>query len=133
MPQTPESTTPASTLSAPDAAKSRKLRPRRIKLSGSVLMLVRLPNQRQIRANVHQLSLTGGLLHVEKPLDEKIKVELIFQLGNTAIREQAEMLFPMWATHGWLQPFRFIELPEASKQALHASLQSFVQSRSNRE
>lgn len=132
MPQTPESATPASAPLATDVDKSRKPRPRRIKLRGSVLMLVRLPNQRQIRANVHQLSVTGGLLHVEKPLDEKLRVELIFQLGNTAIRERAEMLFPMWATKGWLQPFRFLELPEASKQALYTSLQSFVQSRSGR-
>jgi hypothetical protein len=27
-------------------------------------------------------------------------------------------MFPPWATHGWLQPFRFIDLPEASKNAL---------------
>jgi hypothetical protein len=129
MPPKPEFATPESTL-ATDAHKSRKARPRRIKLRGSVLMLVRLPNQRQIRANVHQLSVTGGLLHVEKPLDEKLQVELIFQLGATAIHERAEMLFPMWATQGWLQPFRFRELPEASKQALQTSLQSFVQGQS---
>jgi hypothetical protein len=39
-----------------------------------------------------------------------------------------EILFPMWATQGWLQPFRFVELPEASKNALEASLLSFIKS-----
>jgi hypothetical protein len=88
---------------------------------------MRLPNRREVRGKLHQLSITGGLMHVEKPLDEKLKVELIFHLGKTTIREKAEMMFPMWATQGWLQPFRFIELPEASREDLHQSLLQFVQ------
>jgi hypothetical protein len=88
---------------------------------------MRLPNRREVRGKLHQLSTTGGLMHVEKPLDEKLKVELIFHLGQTTIREKAEMMFPMWATQGWLQPFRFIELPEASKNGLEKSLLQFVQ------
>lgn len=66
-------------------------------------------------------------MHLEKPLDEKLHVEVIFQLGETTIREKAEMMFPMWATQGWLQPFRFIDLPEATRIALEASLLQFVQ------
>ena len=88
----------------------------------------RLPNRREVRGKLHQLSITGGLIHVEKPLDEKLKVELIFHIGGTTIRETAEMLFPMWATQGWLQPFRFVELPENSKTGLEMSLLQFVQS-----
>ena len=87
---------------------------------------MRLPNRREVRGKLHQLSTTGGLMNVEKPLDEKLEVELIFQLGNTTVREKAQIMFPMWATQGWLQPFRFVEMPEASKAALHTSLQSFV-------
>ena len=93
-----------------------------------MLTLIRLPNRREVRGKLHQLSITGGLMHVEKPLDEKLKVELIFHIGETTIREKAEMLFPMWATQGWLQPFRFVELPESSKTGLEKSLQQFVQS-----
>ena len=103
-------------------------RPFRVKLRGSVLTLIRLPNQRQIRGKLHQLSVSGGLVHLEKPLDEKLKVEFIFHLGTNTIREQAEIMFPMWATQGWLQPFRFVGLPEASRNVLETSLQSFVQS-----
>ena len=72
------------------------------------------------------LSVTGGMVHLEKPLDEKIEVEMIFHVGNATIRAKALMLFPMWATQGWLQPFRFTDLSEASKESLAASLQSFV-------
>lgn len=66
-------------------------------------------------------------MHLEKPLDEKLRVEVIFHLGETTVREKAEMMFPMWATQGWLQPFRFIDLPDATKKALEANLLSFVQ------
>jgi hypothetical protein len=103
-------------------------RPFRVKLRGSVLTLIRLPNQRQIRGKLHQLSISGGLVHLEKPLDEKLKVEFIFHLGKNTIRERAEILFPMWATQGWLQPFRFVELPEASRNILETSLQTFIPS-----
>lgn len=65
-------------------------------------------------------------MHVEKPLDEKLQVELIFHLQGMTIREKAVILFPMWATQGWLQPFRFLDLPERSKSTLHASLLSFI-------
>jgi hypothetical protein len=89
---------------------------------------MRLPNRREVRGKLHQLSITGGLMHVEKPLDEKLKVELIFHIGETTVREKAEMMFPMWATQGWLQPFRFVELAESSKNGLEKSLQQFVRS-----
>ncbi len=87
----------------------------------------RLRPSAQVRGKLHQLSISGGLVHLETPLDEKLKVEFIFHLGNHTIRERAEIMFPMWATQGWLQPFRFIELPEASKNALETSLLALVQ------
>ncbi|MGD0271449.1 MAG: hypothetical protein ABSB14_20445 [Candidatus Sulfotelmatobacter sp.] len=88
---------------------------------------MRLPNRREVRGKLHQLSTSGGLMHVDKPLDEKLEVELIFNLGKTTIREKAQIMFPMWATQGWLQPFRFLELPEANKNVLLAGLLAFVQ------
>jgi hypothetical protein len=101
-------------------------RPFRVKLRGSVLVLVRLPNRRSIRAAFHQLSTTGGIIHLEKPLDERLEVELIFHIRETTIRSKAQMLFPMWATQGWMQPFRFMELTEANRQILDVSLKSFL-------
>ena len=101
-------------------------RPFRVKLRGSVLVLLRLPNRRDVRAAIHQLSVTGGVVHLEKPLDEKLEVELIFHLGSTTIREKAQMLFPMWATQGWMQPFRFVDLSDASRETLDTSLKSLI-------
>ncbi len=101
-------------------------RPFRVKLRGSVLVLVRLPNRRSLRAAFHQLSTTGGVIHLEKPLDEKLEVELIFHIRETTIRSKAQMLFPMWATQGWMQPFRFVDLSLANHETLDANLKSFL-------
>ena len=124
MPQMPESAGLGPSSSSVPGGQDR---PFRVKLRGSVLTLIRLPNRRQLRGKLHQLSTTGGLMHLEKPLDEKLEVELIFQLGETTIREQVQMMFPMWATQGWLQPFRFIKMPDATRIALDASLTQFMQ------
>jgi hypothetical protein len=122
MSDQPEATTPAI------SANESKLadRPFRVKLRGSVLVLVRLPNRRDVRAAFHQLSVTGGVIHFEKPLDEKLEVQLIFHIGETTIRGKAQMLFPMWATQGWMQPFRFVDLSDESRQSLDVNLKSFL-------
>jgi hypothetical protein len=98
----------------------------RVKLGGSILAVVLLENGRQIRARMNQLSVNGGLLSLERPLDEGIKVTLVFHLGSTSTRGRAEMLFPMWATKGCLQPFRFLELPEDSRDKLASELIALV-------
>jgi hypothetical protein len=107
-------------------AKTLIARPFRAKLRGSVLVLLRLPNRRDVRAAIHQLSVTGGVVHLEKPLDEKLEVQLIFHLNGTAIREKAQMLFPMWATQGWMQPFRFLDISDAGRETLDANLKSLL-------
>jgi len=100
----------------------------RVKFSGTILALVRLENGRQIRARLHQLSFTGGLLHLEAPLDEGIKAEVMFHVGGSTIRSKAAMLFPMWATQGCLQPFEFADLGEADRLKLKADLEKFLAS-----
>ncbi len=107
--------------------KTTGRRPFRVKLRGMVLILVRLPNGRQVRAALHTLSTSGGMIHLEKPLDEKVEVELLFHVDHATIRARGQMLFPMWATQGWLQPFRFIDLSEASRKGLEVNLKSFLE------
>src|ERR1700692_4907473 len=98
----------------------------RVKLAGTVLSLVRLESGRQMRGKLHQLSITGGLLQLETPLDEGIKVEVIFHVGNSTVRSKARMLFPMWATQGYLQPFEFDELDEEDRCNLRVDLQRLL-------
>src|SRR5271169_686641 len=99
----------------------------RVKLAGTVLSLVRLENGRQTRGRLHQLSITGGLLHLETPLDEGIKVEVIFHVGESTVRTKATMLFPMWATKGYLQPFEFDDLSEEDRTNLQGDLQRLLE------
>ena len=97
----------------------------RVKLGGSVLALVLLENGRQVRARLHQLSTSGGMLYLEKPLDEGIFVEVLFYVGSV-FRVRAELLFPMWATNGYLQPFRFDEMGAEDRGRLDRQMQKLL-------
>jgi hypothetical protein len=98
----------------------------RVRLGGSILALMLLENGRQIHGRMNQLSVNGGLLSLAHPLDEGIGVTVLFHLGCTSIRCRARMMFPMWATKGYLQPFRFLELPEADRDSLKRELEDLV-------
>src|SRR5215470_15075442 len=102
------------------ATKTR--RGSRVKLGGSVLAILVLENGRQIRTRLNQLSANGGLVSLDQPLDEGIKVTVLFHVGATSLRGKGQMLFPMWATQGCLQPFRFVDLPESDASALSREL-----------
>ncbi|MGB6385631.1 MAG: PilZ domain-containing protein [Terriglobales bacterium] len=118
----------------PSSAISHKgQRGLRVKLGGSILALVLLENGRQIRGRMSQLSINGGLVSLEQPLDEGIRVTVLFHLGLTSIRCRGQMLFPMWATQGCLQPFRFLELSDASRASLNRELESLVQGGASQE
>src|ERR1700691_3514344 len=110
------------------ATANAKPRAPRVKLVGTVFSLVCLENGRQTRGRLHQLSVTGGLLHLETPLDEGIKVEVIFHVGESTVRTKARVLFPMWATQGYLQPFEFIDLGLEDRGNLQADLQRLLDS-----
>jgi hypothetical protein len=105
----------------------------RVKLGGSILALVVLENGRQIRGRMNQLSVNGGLLSLESPLDEGIRVTVVFHLGCTSVRCRAQMLFPMWATQGCFQPFRFLELAEDSRGSLNRELENLVRAGASQE
>ena len=112
---------------------SKRQRNSRVKLGGSILALVLLENGRQIRGRMNQLSLNGGLVSIDHPLDEGIRVTVVFHIGATSIRSRAQMMFPMWATKGCLQPFRFLGLPEASRAPLVRELEGLVQAGASQE
>jgi hypothetical protein len=98
----------------------------RVKLGGSILALVLLENGRQIRVRMNQLSVNGGLVSLEQPLNEGICVTVLFHLGCTSVRCHARMLFPLWATQGCLQPLRFLDLPGAGRISLSRELETLV-------
>ncbi len=110
----------------PSAIPQKGQRGSRVKLAGSILVLVLLENGRQIRGRMNQLSVNGGLVSLDHPLDEGIWVTVVFQLGCTSVRCRALTMFPMWATQGCQQPFRFLDLPEESRISLNRELENLV-------
>ncbi len=112
-------------MSRPKKVEKARRAPR-VKLAGTILALLRLDSGREVRTRLHQLSFTGGLLHLEKPLDEGIKVEIMFHVVSSTIRSKAVMLFPMWATQGCLQPFEFVSLGEEDRKKLATDLENFL-------
>ncbi len=120
-------------MSSAAAIMQKGQRASRVKLGGSILALVLLENGRQIRGRMSQLSLNGGLVSLEQPLDEGIRVTVLFHLGFSSIRCRAQMLFPMWATQGCLQPFRFLELSEPGRASLTRELGSLVKAGASQE
>ncbi len=106
--------------------RQREKRGARVKLGGSVLALLQLQNRRQLRARLSQLSANGGLLHLETPIDEGIVVEILFHVGTTTVRNKVEMLFPMWATQGCLQPFRFKDIADNQRGRLEKDLHALL-------
>ena len=98
----------------------------RVKLSGSILVMLGLANGQHVRGTLHQLSINGGLLQLAEPLDASANTELIFHLGSTTVRAKAAMLFPIWATHECLQPFRFTEMADEVRHKLEADIQRMI-------
>jgi hypothetical protein len=126
LPERPELVSYWETLMSESISAEDGRRAPRVKLAGVVLALIQLENGRQIRGRLHQLSITGGLLYLDDPLDEGIKVEVMFHVGNCTVRSKAAMLFPMWATQGCLQPFEFTDPAEDDRRTLESDLRSFL-------
>lgn len=106
--------------------RNDRTRARRVKFAGTVLAVIQLDNGHQVRAKVHQLSATGGVLQIPEPLNESVQVKLLFQVGRTTVRNQAEMLGPIWATKACLQPFRFTDLSDLDRENLQNDLAGFL-------
>jgi hypothetical protein len=106
--------------------KHKKQRASRVKLGGSIVALLMLENGRQIHGRMSQLSANGGLVSLRQPLAEGIEVTALFHVGCTSVRCRAQMMFPMWATQGCLQPLRFLDLPDPIRISLTRELESMV-------
>jgi hypothetical protein len=74
---------------------------------------------------LHELSATGGLLALAKPLNQGEFVELAFPTSNGAVQSMAEILEPkVKSSSGCLQPFRFIALEDEARNSLQMVLES---------
>jgi hypothetical protein len=104
----------------------RQQRSTRVKLRGAIPAQVLLESGREVQARLNQLSENGGLLSLENPLDEGIQVATLFTVGGSTFRCRSKMMFPMRATRGCLQPFRFVELSNENRTGLSLELENLV-------
>jgi hypothetical protein len=104
-----------------------------VSLRETISAVIRLENGRQLRAQLRQLSITGGLLDLATFLEERAWVDLTIYLSSGAVRTTAEMMFPMRGDGGYLQPFRFTSMGAEELHALDREvtglLRQFVKSR----
>jgi len=69
-----------------------------------------LEDGQRAKGRLQSISCTGGLLRLGRSLEQGDFVEIAFQTQSGPVHGMAEMLIPMRATEGFLQPFRFIAL-----------------------
>jgi hypothetical protein len=100
-------------------------RARRIRLPGSVVVSLRSESCQPIRAKLHELSATGGLLVLSKGLEQGDFVEVSFQTSQGIVRGMAELLSVRRKSQsGCLQPFRFVALEDEYHTTLRMTLES---------
>jgi hypothetical protein len=97
----------------------------RLKLDDAVPVAIRVAGTTSVRGKLHELSATGGLLVLAKPLDKGEFVEIAFPTNSGVVQSMAEILEPKVKTSsGCLQPFRFIALDDEASNSLQMVLES---------
>lgn len=98
-------------------ANSRR-RATRIKFGDSVSVLVLQQDGNRTKGKLQTISVTGGLVRLPQAMSAGDLVEVGFQTDSGPVHGMAEMLAPVAAANGALQPFRFIALADEDHRAL---------------
>lgn len=108
--------------------KTGQFHPRapRVTLPECVFATIHLENKRQIAAKLRRVSLTGGLLDLAIFMEERLAVGLTFPIGSGIVHARAELLFPMRAVTGYLQPFRFTSIREEQLHILDREITALL-------
>jgi hypothetical protein len=97
----------------------------RVQLNGSVAAAIHADGGQRARAKLQSLSITGGLLQVQRELSTGDFVEIAFQTRSGPVYGMAEMLEPMRkAQSACFQPFRFVALGDGDHRKLSLALDS---------
>ena len=100
---------------------------RRVKVGGSVAVAIRSEGIQPVRAQLHDLSATGGLLLLSKALEQGDFVEVALQTSKGTVHGMAEILVAKReSTSGCLQPFRFVAMDDENHTRLRMALQSLL-------
>lgn len=93
----------------------------RIRLPDITPVILRFPDGHRLPVDLAVVSLTGGLLRVERPVDYGARVRLMFLTHSGPVLGAAEMLRAVSWTE---QPFRFLSLAGPDHHRLEATIQS---------
>jgi hypothetical protein len=100
---------------------------RRVKIHDSIVVAIRSEGSQPIRAKLHDLSATGGLLRLSKALEEGDFVELAFPTSAGTVAGMAEILATKQESpSGCMQPFRFVALDDENHSTLHKALEALL-------
>ena len=110
-----------------DSSEGQIDRAARVKLGGAVRVSLVLEGPRCVRARLHELSVSGGLLHLRHNLAEGARLEMSFHLDSGIVRASGEMLRALWATRGCLQAFRFTRLDDRDREKLHVAVRALLE------
>ena len=99
----------------------------RVRVPGAVVVAVRSEGSQPVRALLHILSATGGLLVLSKALEQGDVVEVAFRTNHGIVRGMAELLSARCELKsGCLQPFRFVALDDEDHTRLRMTLESLL-------
>lgn len=91
------------------------------------MVAIRSEGSQPIRAKLHELSATGGLLLLSQAFEQGDFVEVAFPTSKGTIHGMAEVLAARRkSTSGCLQPFRFVALDDEDHTRLRMALESLL-------
>jgi|SRR5215470_217368 len=101
----------------PSTSRSR---PPRMRLAQTQAVL-RFASGERIKGRLQVISVTGGLLWLDTPLDLGSRANVMFLMDAGAVSGTAEMLKPLSGTQ---QAFRFVEIGKTERSRLEKTIES---------
>jgi hypothetical protein len=99
----------------------------RVHLNGSIAAAIHGESGERARAKLHTLSITGGMLLLQREFSAGDFIEIGFHTRSGPIHGMAEMLAPARrSAAATLQPFRFIALGDDDHRKLRMALESIL-------
>ena len=95
----------------------------RLQFAHPTSAVLRVQSGLRIRGKLQVISVTGGLLYLDSPLNQGTRVNLMFLTDAGTVLGTAEMLPSLSGTQ---QPFRFVTIDENNEHRLRDMIQSSV-------
>src|SRR6267142_5658260 len=95
----------------------------RLQFAHPTSAVLRFQSGLRIRGKLQVISVTGGLLYLDSPLNQGTRVHLMFLTDAGTVLGTAEMLPSVSGTQ---QPFRFLTIDENNERRLQEIIQSSV-------